>query len=208
MSPRKATPEKTPPHVSINVTRKNKFEFIIFYIWNEEREVYRTRTIFTRDDDDFLMWMFEFINVFNIQPIARDEYIKERIENLIYKKGWTEKLKWKGKFQQSKEQVEELNIIYASFIYTIKDIINYIKPHSPGFSERTFRFYQSQGLIPKTKKRKGKHKVYPEQTIKDILRIIDLQAEEKTIKQIKEIINNDTKYGISGKNTSPIIDTK
>lgn len=184
---------KHPPYFGISITTKDKFCFLIFYAWDEKKLEGKTREIFPRNDEDFLKWLFEFINVFNIQPIAQDEYIKERIENLIQKEGMAEKIKWDGKFSQSKEETENFKKTMASYKYTVEDIIQWVENYHPGFSTRTFRFYQSKGLIPKTKERKGKHKVYREQTIKDILRIIDLQAEGKTLKQIKEIMINDTK---------------
>lgn len=190
---RTVKPGKYPPYFSINITSKDKFCFLIFYTWNEDKGEPKSRVIFTRNDEDFLKWLFEFINVFGIQPIAQNEYIKERIEILIQEEGLTEKIKWAGNFSQSKEEVEISKQEWASYKFTVEDIIEWVENYHPGFSERTFRFYQSKGLIPKTKERKGKHKVYREQTINDILRIIDLQAEGKTLKQIKEIMINDTK---------------
>ena len=175
----------------------NKLYFIIWFDnYGEDIEIgkYSTsREITPINDRDFLNWLYEFIVYFGFQPVAYDENIKERVEKLIKQNGEENRINWNGEFQYSKEIVKEIKSILSEFRYTRKDIVDYFKSRKIDFSERTLRFYENEGLLPKPERKRGRTKLYNDQIFGSIEKILYLKNEGKTLRDIKKIMNTDSK---------------
>lgn len=155
---------------------------------SESGRYHTNREITPINERDFLNWLYEFIVYLKIQPIAFDEYIKERVEELIRQNGEEKRIPWEGNFQYSKDMAEKSRNIMETIRHTKKEIVNYFKNKGIDFSERTFRYYESEGLLTPPDQKRGRTKLYKDLVFDEIQRILYLKQERKTMRDIKKIM--------------------
>jgi len=170
-----------------------KLRFAVIYpaMSDEDHSIPYTRAITPTSEKDFIRWMYEFIVFWKVPPAPDCAGTSDQVERILqkderYVKGVYEWRKHLAKFTGDRlEKIGE----YVASSYTIKETVRILRlSHGIELTERTIRFYEAQGLIPKSAVIAGRKRIR-NSTMEEILKIKNLQGKGKSIGEIKGIMD-------------------
>jgi len=173
--------------ILIDENRKGRLVLDIIYPESSaENDIHPyMRRITPFNERDFIDWMYEFIIFWKIHPKADTEFIKDKVKTLLARDGRYVKhsIQWEEQFLFSKEDMLKKEKKRAAETMGMDMLLKTLEVNGYKISERTVRYYEAKGLLPKPQK-EGKFNKYSMQTALKIMAIKEFQQEGLSIKEI------------------------